>query len=176
MTLNSEGKMDARNRFAALILGFLLTFFGLGAPSHAQHQHGQGAPAGKTPAAKETPGSRSGGQTATVEGFKITFEVMSMAEHMKHLKSAQGHGEGEHSQSHSFMVSVQDTASKEIISDAKVQYIATAPSGAKETGALKWSGDHYGGGFNPKEKGKYQITIKIESGGMTREAKFQYPK
>lgn len=168
--------MNARKKVGTFAFGFFLGFFGMGGWADAQHQHGQGAPAVKSPASKEAAGSKSGAQTATVEGFKITIEIMGMEEHMKHLKSTQGHGEREHSQSHSFMVSVQDTASKEIISDAKIQYTLTAPTGAKETGALKWSGDHYGGGFSPKEKGKYQIAIKVESGGMIREARFQYSK
>ena len=30
------------------------------------------------------------------------------------------------------------------------------------------------GGFTPKEKGTYQVQLKIESGGMERGAKFTY--
>jgi len=72
------------------------------------------------------------------------------------------------------MVTVQDTASKEIISDAKVMCAILSPSGKKETVKLEWSGDHYGADFSPKEKGAYRIQIMIESGGMEREANFQY--
>jgi hypothetical protein len=95
---------------------------------------------------------------------------------MKHMQMAKGgsHGKAEHSQSHMFMVTLQDTASKEIISDAKVAYTILSPSGRKETGKLEWSGDHYGGGFSPKEKGTYQVLLMIEGGGMEREAKFTY--
>jgi hypothetical protein len=155
------------------ILSLWAALLGPGVWAGAQHQHGHGvpaAPAGKPAAAKPA------GQSVTIDGFKVTFEVMSMEEHRKHLKSTPGQGQSDHSPSHSFMVTIQDTASKEIISDAKVQYSLTAPSGAKETGTLAWSGDHYGGGFNPKEKGGYQVQLRIESGGVERAVKFQYKR
>ncbi len=80
----------------------------------------------------------------------------------------------EHSESHAMMVTIQDTASKEIISDARIQFSLLAPGGAKEAGKLEWSGDHYGASFDAKEKGTYEIQFLIESGGMNREAKFSY--
>jgi hypothetical protein len=155
------------------VLALFLAFYGGEGWGGAQHQHGSGAaapPAGKTPAPK------SAAKSVTVEGFKVTFEVMSREEHMKHQKSPGGHGGGDHSKSHSLMVTVQDTASKEIISDAKVQYAIAGPGGRKETGSLTWSGDYYGGGFSPEERGTYEVQIRIESGGMAREVKFQYKK
>jgi len=158
-------------------LAIFLTFFWLGGWAVAQHQHGHSAPAtpsSKKPGAIESSSTKLTTQNITVDGYKITFDVMSMEEHMKHLKATQGHGAGDHSKTHSFMVTVQDTASKEIISDAKVQYLLSAPGGGKETGNLTWSGDHYGGGFTPKEKGIYQVQLKIEGGGMERGAKFTY--
>lgn len=158
-------------------LAVIIAFFWLGGWAGAQHSQGHGAPA--APASKKSGGkeasvSKPTAQNLTVEGYKITFDVMSMEEHMKHVKTTQTHGEGDHSKTHSFMVTLQDTASKEIISDAKVRCVITAPGGGKETGNLTWSGDHYGGGFNPKEKGTYQVRLKIESGGMEREAIFKY--
>ena len=112
----------------------------------------------------------------TVEGFKVSFEVMDMSMHMSMpgMKGNAQHSASEHSQSHAMMVKVQDTASKEIISDAKVQYTLTRPSGEKETGKLIWSGDHYGAGFSPKEKGTYRFQLMVEGGGMEREAGFRY--
>ena len=160
----------------SLLMTFFVLFYG-GGWALAQHQHGHGTPpasADKKAAPQGTVTSKSNSQIITVEGMKITFEVMSMGEHMQHLKTTQGHGRGDHSQTHSFMVTIQDTASKEILSDAKVQYTISSPLGGKETGKLIWSGDHYGGGFSPKEKGNYQVQVKIESDGMEREAKFSY--
>jgi hypothetical protein len=115
-------------------------------------------------------------QSVTVEGFKVTLDVMDMSMHasMQKMKGNPAPGESDHAKSHAIMVVVQDTASKEIITDVKVNYTIVSPSGEKETGKLDWSGDHYGRGFSPKEKGVYQVQLQIESGGMEREAKFSY--
>jgi hypothetical protein len=93
---------------------------------------------------------------------------------MQTMKGNPAPGESDHAKSHAIMVMIQDTASKEIITDAKVNYTLVSPSGAKETGKLDWSGDHFGRGFNPKEKGPYQVQLQIESGGMEREAEFTW--
>jgi hypothetical protein len=172
---NLEGKMDRMPGVFGVAVVLAVFFLGGWAGAQQQHEHGSpAAPAGKKSGAKEASTSKSTAQNLTVEGYKITFDVMSMEEHMKHLKTTQGHGEVDHSKTHSFMVTVQDTASKEIISDAKIRYVITTPGGGKETGNLTWSGDHYGGGFNAKEKGTYQAQLKVESGGMEREAIFKY--
>jgi len=154
--------------------GVMLIFFSGAAV--AQHSHDHGAPSKAVPkkAAPQEAREKSSAQTLNVEGLKITFEVMSMGEHMKHAPKGSGHSETEHSKGHSIMVTIQDTASKEIISDAKVMFAVSSPSGAKESGKLDWSGDHYGGGFSPKEKGAYQVQLRIEGGGMEREATFTY--
>ncbi len=116
-------------------------------------------------------------QSNTVEGYKITLDVMDMNAHMnmQGMKGMTMKG-ADHEKSHEIMVTVQDTASREIISDAKVSYIILTPSGQKESGKLEWSGDYYGAGFSPKEKGNYQLQFVIESGGMERQAKFSYPR
>jgi len=112
-----------------------------------------------------------------VDGYKITLEVMDMSAHMAMpgMKGASMSGM-EPSQSHVLMVTVQDMASKEILSDAKIKYALVSPSGKQETGKLEWSGDHYGAAFGPREKGAYEVQLTIESGGMERVAKFQYKK
>lgn len=156
--------------------GVMLIFFSGAAV--AQHSHDHGAPSKARPkkAAPQEAREKSSAQTLNVEGLKITFEVMAMDEHMQHIQAAKGgsHGDADHAKSHSIMVTLQDTASKEIISDAKVMFSVSSPSGAKESGKLDWSGDHYGGGFSPKEKGAYQVQLRIEGGGMEREATFTY--
>jgi len=166
--------MSKKNYLVSLILPFMFSFSGIAA---AQHQHGShSSPAGPQKETSHEMAMANQPQSVTLEGFKITFEVMDMSMHMSMpgMKGSSQHGASEHSQSHALMVKVQDTASKEIISDAKVQYTLIRPSGEKETGKLVWSGDHYGGGFSPKEKGAYQCQLMIESGGMEREAKFTY--
>lgn len=171
--------MRRYNILTSIVLSWLMVAFaGSGAMAQHQHDHGStSAPSAPKGQSKET--SMKGGavQSANADGYKITFEVMDMSAHMN-MPGMKGSsmGAAAHAKSHALMVTVQDTASKEIISDAKVQYVITSPSGQKETGALSWSGDHYEGGFSPKANGTYQVQIKVEGGGMQREAKFQYKK
>ena len=169
--LNSSKKVATYFLSGALAVSF-------GGIALAQHGHGHGG--GST--------SSSGGgshsmsmkdrpvQSVTVDGYKITLDIMDMSMHtsMQTMKGNPAPGESDQVKSHAIMVVVQDTASKEIITDAKVTYKITGPSGPPEAGNLDWSGDHFGRGFNPKEKGAYQVQLVIESGGMEREAKFTY--
>lgn len=114
-------------------------------------------------------------QSLTLDGYKVSLDIMDMSMHMSMPgMKMNSMTDADHSKSHAFMVSIQDTASKEIISDAKINYTLTSPSGEKETGKLDWSGDHYERSFNAKEKGLYQVQLRIESGGMEREAKFTH--
>ncbi len=167
--------------FKKFVLYFLFGLLAFAFSDLAMAQHGGHSHGGATTPSQQTGKSHEMGmksnptQSVTVEGFKVTLEIMDMSAHMSMpgMKGSPMHG-SEHSQSHALMIKIQDTASKEIISDAKVQYTLVRPSGEKETGKLVWSGDHYGGGFSPKERGAYQIQLMIESGGMEREAKFAY--
>ena len=169
--------MPSRGNKLTIII--LMGFFGVAyaGVAIAQHGHDHGR-SGAAPSQKTTPreeaGSKGKAQSVNAEGLKVTLEVMSMGEHMKHAAKGGSHGDADHAKSHSIMVTIQDKASREIISDAKVQYTLTSPSGGKETGKLEWSGDHYAGGFSPKEKGAYQVQLRIEGGGMEREATFTY--
>jgi len=157
--------------------GFLAVFFS--GVARGQHGHGHGSPPPSTSSkgsSHQMPMGKQAVQSTMAEGWKIGFEVMSMEAHMAMpgMKGHSQHSASASSPSHSFMVTIQDTASKEIISDAKVAYTILSPSGNKETGKLEWSGDHYGADLSPKEKGAYRVQIMIQSGGMEREAKFQY--
>ncbi len=158
-------------------LFFALLPFGIYGGAMAQHG-GHGGGTAPSPQTGKPPdmGMKSGpAQSVTVEGFKVSLEVMDMSAHMNMpgMKGVSQHGAG-HSQSHALMVTLQDTASKEIVADARVSYSILSPSGKKEDGKMDWSGEYYGAGFNPQEKGLYQIQLKIESGGMEREAKLKY--
>ena len=156
----------------------LLSFniFGMAMAQHGGHSHG--GTTGPSPQTGKSQGmgmKSSPAQSVTVEGFKVSLEVMDMSAHMNMpgMKGSPQHGES-HSQGHAMMVTLQDTASKEIITDARVSFSILSPSGKKENGKMEWSGGHYGAGFSPREKGTYQVELKIESGGMEREAKLSY--
>ena len=162
---------------SVLLCAFLMAFFS--GVAMAQHSHGHGSPSSPTSSmgsAHQMPMEKEAVQSTIAEGWKIGFEVMSMEAHMAMpgMKGHSQHSASASSPSQSVMVTIQDTASKEIISDAKVAYTVLSPSGKKEPGKLAWSGDHYGGDFNPTEKGQYQVQVMIEGGGMEREAKFTY--
>ena len=174
----------AKKIISVLLPGFLIAFFAGAAV--AQHSHSHGAPSTATSGmgSQDMSMKSQPAQSLTVEGHKISFEVMDMSAHMAMpgmkgmsmpgMKGNPAQGNSEEMKSHVIMVTVQDTASKEIISDARVAYTIVAPSGKKEAGKLAWSGDHYDGGFNPAEKGQYQVQVSVEGGGMEREAKFAY--
>jgi hypothetical protein len=163
---------------AFLFLGALLafTFPSLAMAQHGEHSHGgTTAPSPQTGKSHDLGVKSTSTQSVTVEGFKVSLEVMDMSAHMSMpgMKGSPQHGES-HSQSHALMVTLQDTSSKEIISDARVGFSILSPSGKKENGNMEWSGGHYGAEFSPREKGTYQVELKIESGGIEREAKLKY--
>lgn len=151
----------------------------------AQHGHGHGGMDMSSHGSMSTQGSGSHSmsmsmkdrpvQSVSVDGYRISLDIMDMSMHMS-MQGMKGNSmkDADHSKSHAFMVTVQDSTSKEIVSDAKVNYTLISPSGAKETGKLEWSGDYYAGTFSPKEKGAYQVQLLIENSGMEREAKFTY--
>ncbi len=164
--------------FAFLFLSALLafTFSPVAMAQHGGHGHGgTTAPSPQTGKSHEMDMKSSPAQSVTVEGVKVSLEVMDMGTHrsMPGMKGSLQHGES-HSQSHVLMVTLQDTASKEIISDARVSFSILSPSGKKENGKMEWSGEHYGVGFTPREKGTYRFELKIESGGMERDARLSY--
>jgi hypothetical protein len=153
-----------------------LAFSTVAMAQHGGHSYGGAtAPSAQTGKSQDMGMKSSAAQSVNVEGFKVSLDVMDMSAHMNMpgMKGSPQHGEG-HSQSHALMVTLQDTASKEIIADARVSFSVLSPSGKKENGKMEWSGEHYGAGFSPREKGTYQVELKIESGGMEREAKLKY--
>ncbi len=163
--------VELGRRIGVFIFAGIFVFSFAGA-AVAQHSHGQTHQ--MTPA-KSAPAKAASTQSVSVDGYKISLEVMDMSAHMS-MSGMKGSSmsEAEHSKSHAMMVTIQDTASKEIISDARIQFSLVTPAGSKEGGKLVWSGDHYGASFNAKEKGAYQFSFSIESGGMNHEAKFSY--
>jgi hypothetical protein len=174
MNIQGEKEQEMNIHMLRGIFAGLLIFC-LSGSAWAQHGHSHGGPAAsKGTEAKDSTPSKGSVQTVTLEGMKISLEVMNMGDHMKHTTKGSAHGEADHSKSHSLMVTLLDVASKEIISDAEVAFVISTPSGKKDSGKLTWSGDHYGAGADLKEKGKYQVQLRMESGGTGREAKFTY--
>ncbi len=168
------GKFGKKMRISIFAGIFVFSLAGAAMAQHGHGHSGGSSDSGGQKGGHSMPMMNRPVQSVTVDGYKVTLDIMDMSMHasMQKSKGNPAPGEMDHAKSHAIMVTVQDTASKEIIADAKVTYTLIAPSGAKETGNLDWSGDHYGRGFNPKEKGSYQLQVKIESGGMERQANF----
>jgi hypothetical protein len=162
--------------YCLLLFGLqAFTFSPLAMAQHGGHSHSGGTvPSQPLEKSREMSTKGTSAQFVTVQGLRISLEVMEMGEHMKHTARGASHSDADHARSHSLMVNLQDLASKEIISDARVAYTLSAPSGKKETGKLAWSGDHYSAAADLKEKGTYRVRLAIESGGMERQADFKY--
>ena len=165
-------------KFVLAFLGSLVVTFLPGA-AMGQHGHDHGSSSPAAPQKGTSHEMTMGNQpthSVSVEGLKITFEVMDMSMHMSMpgMKGNPQHGASEHSQSHALMVKVQDTASKEIISDAKSAVYLNSTFRGERNGQIGVVRRPLWRGFSPKEKGAYQFQLMIESGGMEREAKFTY--
>ena len=75
---------------------------------------------------------------------------------------------------HHVMVSVLEEKTKKAITDANVQFVATAPSGKTSTVNLVGMVDHFGGGVAIEEKGKYNLTVAVKSGEHEYKMQFMY--
>src|ERR1035437_980710 len=146
----------------------------------AQHTHDHGA----TPATKMEHSGMSHQmsmadrpvQSATVEGLKVSLDVMDMGMHvhMQGMKRNPVPDTYDSKQSQAIMVMIQSTASKEIVKDADVEITIISPTGEKKTSKVPWCGDHYGESFSPSEKGTYQVVVKVEGREGKRETSFKY--
>jgi len=144
----------------------------------AQHNHGA------SPAAKMEHSGKSHQmsmadrpvQSATVEGLKVSLDVMDMGMHvhMQGMKRNPVPDTYDSKQSQAIMVMIQSTASKETVKDADVEITIISPTGEKKTSKAPWCGDHYGESFSPSEKGTYQIVVKVEGREGKGETTFKY--
>ncbi len=169
-------------RLAGMLFAVGIFVLALSAIAMAQHGHGSGHGGTDMSSHGSGEGSHSMSmmnrpvQSVTIDNYKISLDIMDISMHasMQKMKGNPAPGESDHAKSHAIMVMIQDTGSREIISDAKVNCTVLTPSGQKFAGKLDWSGDHYGRGLEAKEKGSYQVQLKIESGVMERDASFKW--
>ena len=106
--------------------------FAFAGAAMAQHGHGGMDMSTHASSSPSMPMKDRTVQSESVDGYKITLDVMDMSMHMS-MQGMKGNPmkDADHSKSHAFMVTIQDTASKEIISDAKIIYTLISPSGEK---------------------------------------------
>lgn len=132
------------------------------------------------------------GDEATVEGMKITWEIMSMDKAMKvmdkemmgkeghkeEMKGMGGHGDMGKMASHHLSVQLVDAASGKEIKDAKVIATSFAPNGDEEKKVLYTmvieGKNHYMEDFTFNQKGDYKIQLLIRRVGKDLVYSFDY--
>ncbi|ABB31780.1 hypothetical protein GeomeDRAFT_0139 [Geobacter metallireducens RCH3] len=145
--------------------------FALAAPlvSHAEMDHGS---------MKMDHGSMKmdhGGDVAhqeVVDGVKVTFKVMSMAEHMKGMKMEMPKGMKE---THHIAVEFKDAKSGKAITEGEVKVKVQGPNKSEQVKDLMAMQGHFGADFDLSKKGKYGVMAKFKlADGKVRSAKFWY--
>ncbi len=136
------------------------------AASAAQHDHGsmqmdhggQMADTGK-PAHEDV-----------VDGVKVTFRIITMAEMMKGMEMPKGMKE-----THHVMVALQDAKTGKAITAGEVKVKIIGPDKSEQVKDLMGMEGHFGADFDLSKKGKYGVMAKFKvKDGKVRNSKFWY--
>jgi hypothetical protein len=136
------------------------------AASAAQHDHGsmqmehggQMTDTGK-PAYEEV-----------VDGVKVTFRVITMAEMMKGMEMPKGVKE-----THHVMAAFQDAKTGKAITAGEVKVKIIGPDKTEQVKDLMGMEGHFGADFDLSKKGKYGVMAKFKvKDGKVRSSKFWY--
>lgn len=107
-----------------------------------------------------------------VDGVKVTFKVMSMAEHMKAMNMDLPKGMKE---THHIAVEFKDAKTGKAITEGEVNLKVQGPDKTAQTKALMAMQGHFGADFNLSQKGKYGVMSKFKvKDGTVRSARFWY--
>lgn len=165
-----------------LMAGIFLIPMIAGAQMHNHGGHGNNTPA-KPAESSDMKGMQHGHmmmnrplQTVSVEGLKLSLDIMDMDMHMN-MQKMKGNPVPEEfakGADRAIMFYVMDESSRLIIDDADVSYVITCFKGKKETGKAKWYGDHYGAPFKAKAKGEYKLKFIVDTEGKKRVGEFTY--
>ncbi len=159
---------------------WLITFLILLSASSAVAQHaGHQAPApgGGEKKIDALPGKdTSSTRTFLLEGFKASFSIMDMAAHKKMLKEMKMKVEINPQATHNIAVTLTDTRTNQVISEAVVKMKVISPKGKEEVKLLDYTigMNQYAGNFILSDKGRYQILILFKSGDKKRAMGFYY--
>lgn len=127
---------------------------GHGSSKHSHHGHGAAA------------------HEEVVDGVKVTFEIMSMAEHAKAMKITLPKGMKE---THHIAVEFKDAKTGKAITEGDVNLKVQGPDKAVQTKALMAMQGHFGADFDLSKMGKYGVMSKFKvKDGKVRSAKFWY--
>lgn len=143
-------------KFAA-VLAVVSICFGVPAAFAAMDHHGHGSGAA---------------HEEVVDGVKVTFEVMSMAEHLKAMKMEMPKGMKE---THHVAVTFKDAKTGKALTQGDVKVKVQGPDKSEQTKDLMAMEGHFGADFVMAKKGKYGVMAKFKlTDGKTRSAKFWY--
>ncbi len=138
------------------VSGILIVgLFVLSSVSPAQHGHGHGSTSMKM----ET-------REVLVEGVRVTFQIMSNAEHKKMLKDMKMKDDIEPGTTHNITLLLKDDKSQKEITNAEVQMKVVDPKGKDQIKTLKYVAEmkSYDAYFNLPDKGKYQVLVLFKTG------------
>ncbi len=113
------------------------------------------------------------------DGMEMTDSSKEMQEHMKGMKHG-GMGMNKAKMdsimagTHCIMLDVTDAASKEELSEAEAKVMIVTPSKKHSSVDLNPMMSHFGSGLTLEEKGKYQFTVNVIVGGITKTIPFSY--
>jgi hypothetical protein len=163
-----------------VVFGFLFVF-GIGeALAQNGHDHGAGAAAPSGNAGMMSHHNMSMAarpvQSITVDGLKISADVMGMGMHvqMQTMKGFPLPGTFDRTVSQAIMVMIEAADTKRVVKDAEVTVTVIGPMGETTTGKAPWYGDHYGASFSSDEDGTYRILVAAVGNGVKREAEFKH--
>jgi len=131
----------------------------------AQHGHGSmhaghGGMMGKGAVAHEE----------VVDGVKVTFQVITMAEMMKGMEMPKGMKE-----THHIMLALQDAKSGKAIAAGAVRVKVQGPDKSEQVKDLLSMQGHFGSDFILDKKGRYGVMAKIKlANGKVLTSKFWY--
>jgi hypothetical protein len=157
-------------RIAAAAAACILVIAAAGTAG-AQHQHGSPGGAGHG-----VPGMQMDQKEVVVEGVKVTFQIMSNAEHKKMLASMKSKEEPEPGSTHNIAVVLQDDAARKEILDAEMRMKVIDPTGQDQVKSMRFSKDmkSYDNYFTLTGKGRYQLLVAFKAGGKTMNAGVYY--
>ncbi len=166
--------------FTIVIAGILL----LPWTAWSQHSHGDHGDTQAKPAeSSDMKGMQHGHmmmnrplQTVSVDGLKLSLDIMDMDMHMN-MQKMKGNPVPEEfakGADRAIMFYVMDESNRLIIDDADVSYVITSFKGKRETGTAKWYGDHYGAPFKAKARGEYKLKFTVDVNGKKHTDDFVY--
>lgn len=107
-----------------------------------------------------------------IEGVKVTFRVISMAEHMKALKMKVPTGMKD---THHIAAAFKDARSGQDLTEGEVLVKVHGPGKSEQIKDLMGMEGHFGADFDLSRKGKYGVTTKFKlQDGQVRQARFWY--